>query len=723
MRPKGLTQAEIERFANFDWDDSADDEIDEEEDQNMEEIIEKTLKYLDNRAENVEVGLIDQIIGSKDVEDLNENEIVAQEYRLSNMRPKGLTQAEIERFANFDWDDSADDEIDEEEDQNMEEIIEKTLKYLDNRAENVEVGLIDQIIGSKDVEDLNENEIVAQEYRLSKMRPKGLTQAEIERFANFDWDDSADDEIDEEEDQNMEEIIEKTLKYLDNRAENVEVGLIDQIIGSKDVEDLNENEIVAQEYRLSKMRPKGLTQAEIERFANFDWDDSADDEIDEEEDQNMEEIIEKTLKYLDNRAENVEVGLIDQIIGSKDVEDLNENEIVAQEYRLSKMRPKGLTQAEIERFAKFDWDDSADDEIDEEEDQNMEEIIEKTLKYLDNRAENVEVGLIDQIIGSKDVEDLNENEIVAQEYRLSKMRPKGLTQAEIERFAKFDWDDSADDEIDEEEDQNMEEIIEKTLKYLDNRAENVEVGLTDQIIGSKDVEDLNENEIVAQEYRLSKMRPKGLTQAEIERFAKFDWDDSADDEIDEEEDQNMEEIIEKTLKYLDNRAENVEVGLIDQIIGSKDVEDLNENEIVAQEYRLSKMRPKGLTQAEIERFAKFDWDDSADDEIDEEEDQNMEEIIEKTLKYLDNRAENVEVGLIDQIIGSKDVEDLNENEIVAQEHHQLHHHQLLLQDVNQIPIKELILKTHQNHYDLAVIIIGRNEEQEADVEYARVSKL
>lgn len=46
------------------------------------------------------------------------------------------------------------------------------------------------------------------------------------------------------------------------------------------------------------MRPKGLTQAEIEKFVNFDWDDSADEEI-EEEDRNMEEIIEETLKNLE----------------------------------------------------------------------------------------------------------------------------------------------------------------------------------------------------------------------------------------------------------------------------------------------------------------------------------------------------------------------------------------------------------------------------------------
>ncbi|XP_049306580.1 piggyBac transposable element-derived protein 1-like isoform X2 [Bactrocera dorsalis] len=79
------------------------------------------------------------------------------------------------------------------------------------------------------------------------------------------------------------------------------------------------------------MRPKGLTQAEIEKFANFDWDDSADEENEEEEDRNMEEIIEETLKNLDNRAENVEVGLIDQFIRSENDGDLNENENVVQE--------------------------------------------------------------------------------------------------------------------------------------------------------------------------------------------------------------------------------------------------------------------------------------------------------------------------------------------------------------------------------------------------------
>lgn len=79
------------------------------------------------------------------------------------------------------------------------------------------------------------------------------------------------------------------------------------------------------------MRPKGLTQAEIEKFANFDWDDSADEENEEEEDANMDRIIEETLKNLDNTAENMQVGLIDQFIRTENDEDLSENENVAQE--------------------------------------------------------------------------------------------------------------------------------------------------------------------------------------------------------------------------------------------------------------------------------------------------------------------------------------------------------------------------------------------------------
>ena len=95
------------------------------------------------------------------------------------------------------------------------------------------------------------------------MRKKGLTQAEIEKIANYDWDDSADEENEEEEDRNMDEIIEETLKNLDNRAENVEVDLIDQIIQNENVEEVNENANVVQEV-MEKIDLKSLKWSSAE---------------------------------------------------------------------------------------------------------------------------------------------------------------------------------------------------------------------------------------------------------------------------------------------------------------------------------------------------------------------------------------------------------------------------------------------------------------------------
>ncbi|CAD7001484.1 unnamed protein product, partial [Ceratitis capitata] len=39
-------------------------------------------------------------------------------------------------------------------------------------------------------------------------------------------------------------------------------------------------------------KKKGLAKAEIEKFTNFDWDDSADEENEEDEVENMDRIIE-----------------------------------------------------------------------------------------------------------------------------------------------------------------------------------------------------------------------------------------------------------------------------------------------------------------------------------------------------------------------------------------------------------------------------------------------
>ncbi|CAD7000886.1 unnamed protein product, partial [Ceratitis capitata] len=67
------------------------------------------------------------------------------------------------------------------------------------------------------------------------------------------------------------------------------------------------------------MRPKGLTQAEIEKFANFDWYFSAEEENEEEE--IMDRIIKESFKNLDNRAEKMQVGLNDQFITTENDED------------------------------------------------------------------------------------------------------------------------------------------------------------------------------------------------------------------------------------------------------------------------------------------------------------------------------------------------------------------------------------------------------------------
>lgn len=79
------------------------------------------------------------------------------------------------------------------------------------------------------------------------------------------------------------------------------------------------------------MRPKGLTQAEIEEFANFDWDDSEDEEMEreeEEEGENVEEFIETTLKDIE-KHQGVEVGLIEELLDTEEnAEQIDNIEIV-----------------------------------------------------------------------------------------------------------------------------------------------------------------------------------------------------------------------------------------------------------------------------------------------------------------------------------------------------------------------------------------------------------
>lgn len=81
------------------------------------------------------------------------------------------------------------------------------------------------------------------------------------------------------------------------------------------------------------MRPKGLTQAEIEKITNFDWDVSEDEENEEEEEKtvNFENIIEETLKNVIDSGENMEVNLIEELNSREDVGTGSENREVLQE--------------------------------------------------------------------------------------------------------------------------------------------------------------------------------------------------------------------------------------------------------------------------------------------------------------------------------------------------------------------------------------------------------
>ena len=81
----------------------------------------------------------------------------------------------------------------------------------------------------------------------------------------------------------------------------------------------------------SQMRPRGLTQADIEKIANFDWDDSKDQENDEEDQEgavNFEIIIEETLQSLIDGGENVEAGIIQEMIRKSGDENGNDEDII-----------------------------------------------------------------------------------------------------------------------------------------------------------------------------------------------------------------------------------------------------------------------------------------------------------------------------------------------------------------------------------------------------------
>ena len=79
------------------------------------------------------------------------------------------------------------------------------------------------------------------------------------------------------------------------------------------------------------MRPRGLTQADIEKIANFDWEDSEDEENDEEDQEgavNFESIIVETLQSVMNSSENVEAGIIEEMIRKSGDENENDEEII-----------------------------------------------------------------------------------------------------------------------------------------------------------------------------------------------------------------------------------------------------------------------------------------------------------------------------------------------------------------------------------------------------------
>ena len=76
------------------------------------------------------------------------------------------------------------------------------------------------------------------------------------------------------------------------------------------------------------MRSKGLSQTDIEKVLNFDWDNPEDEENAEEEQEeaaNLENIIEETLQSLIDNCENVEVALIEELIGTSDEGNYNDN--------------------------------------------------------------------------------------------------------------------------------------------------------------------------------------------------------------------------------------------------------------------------------------------------------------------------------------------------------------------------------------------------------------
>ncbi|XP_017472444.1 PREDICTED: piggyBac transposable element-derived protein 2-like [Rhagoletis zephyria] len=106
------------------------------------------------------------------------------------------------------------------------------------------------------------------------MRPKGLTDLEIKQIINFDWNNSDDEEDEEEEeelyDSNLEKFIEETMDKVLERGENVEINLIDGIVGEdehadEEVENVADTENIAEvsyeKINLEKLRWRnaGLT--------------------------------------------------------------------------------------------------------------------------------------------------------------------------------------------------------------------------------------------------------------------------------------------------------------------------------------------------------------------------------------------------------------------------------------------------------------------------------